>query len=258
MHTYIHASHFFLLTQACSGAGEWRAALSILDDIASQGLKPESAAYVAAMEACARGGVMDLALELLDRVLQEHPGDDAVRNACHMTTSSTQLVLMFPSEAISACFRKWVWSDCHQFFEAEGSATPLDPRVSPKQTITAGYRGAIRATGNGGQWEEATSLLRRMRQDPSALVTTEDYNAAILACVRAQQSVAALTLLGDMTVETTRCRADETSYVLVMRAFGREGRSVNCPWHDLVRNKRLPTSLRKGMVRFMSPMSHAC
>lgn len=53
--------------------------MSILDDMQADGLRPESAAYVAAMEACARGGVMDLALELLDRVLQDHPGDKAVR-----------------------------------------------------------------------------------------------------------------------------------------------------------------------------------
>lgn len=63
-----------------------------------------------------------------------------------------------------------------------------------------------------------------MRQDPLALVTSREYNAAIMACCRAQQSVAALTLLGDMSVEPERCSADETSYVLVMRAFGREGR----------------------------------
>lgn len=56
------------------------------------------------------------------------------------------------------------------------------------------------------------------------MVKSEDYNAAILACVRAQQSVAALTLLGDMSLEKESCRADETSYTLVMRAFGREGR----------------------------------
>lgn len=66
------------IPQACSGAGEWRAALSILDDMQAEGLRPEGAAYVAAMEACARGGMMDLALELLDRVLQEHPGDETV------------------------------------------------------------------------------------------------------------------------------------------------------------------------------------
>lgn len=45
----------------------------------AEGLRPDGGAYVAAMEACARGGMMDLALELLDRVLQEHPGDETVR-----------------------------------------------------------------------------------------------------------------------------------------------------------------------------------
>lgn len=63
-----------------------------------------------------------------------------------------------------------------------------------------------------------------MRQDPVAVVTSKEYNAAILACCRAQQSVAALTLLGDMSVETNGCKVDETSYIFVMRAFGREGR----------------------------------
>lgn len=45
----------------------------------AEGLRPNGAAYVAAMEACARGGVMDLALELLDRVLMFHPRDESVR-----------------------------------------------------------------------------------------------------------------------------------------------------------------------------------
>lgn len=82
----IPQSMYFLIphprpvTQACSGAGEWRAALSILDDMQTEGLRPDGGAYVAAMEACARGGMMDLALELLDRVLQEHPGDETVRS----------------------------------------------------------------------------------------------------------------------------------------------------------------------------------
>lgn len=61
---------------------------------------------------------------------------------------------------------------------------------SISQTITAGYHGAIKACENAGQWEEATSLLQRMRQDPVAVVTWKEYNAAILACCRAQQSVA--------------------------------------------------------------------
>lgn len=65
--------------QACSGAGEWRAALSLLDDVQAEGLRPGGAAYVAAMAACARGGVVERALELLDRVLVEHPGDETAR-----------------------------------------------------------------------------------------------------------------------------------------------------------------------------------
>lgn len=41
-------------------------------------MQPGGAAYMAAMAACARGGVVDLALELLDKVLVEHPDDKMV------------------------------------------------------------------------------------------------------------------------------------------------------------------------------------
>lgn len=74
-------SHPCSTPQACSGAGEWRAALSILDDMQAEGLRPDGAAYVAAMEACARGGVMDRALSILERVLILHPGDEKARTA---------------------------------------------------------------------------------------------------------------------------------------------------------------------------------
>lgn len=79
-HVHLLIPHPRPVVQACSGAGEWRAALSILDDMQAEGLRPAGGAYVAAMEACARGGMMDLALELLDTVLQEHLGDERVRS----------------------------------------------------------------------------------------------------------------------------------------------------------------------------------
>lgn len=44
-----------------------------------EGLLPSGEAYGAAMSACARGGMVDLALELLERVLTEHPDDQRVR-----------------------------------------------------------------------------------------------------------------------------------------------------------------------------------
>lgn len=50
-----------------------------------EGLRPDGAAYVAAMEACARGGVMDRALSILDRVLTLHPGDERVREYMYKT-----------------------------------------------------------------------------------------------------------------------------------------------------------------------------
>lgn len=54
----------------------------------AEGLRPGGAAYVAAMAACARGGVVERALELLDRVLVEHPGDEtARRRSCLLALS---------------------------------------------------------------------------------------------------------------------------------------------------------------------------
>lgn len=131
----------------------------------------------------------------------------------------------------------------------------IAPLFAPRQTITAGYRGALKACANGGQWEEALSVLQRMLQDSDATVTTRDYNTAILACVRAQQSVAALTLLGDMSVESETCKADETSYILVMRAFGREGRSASplLPCFFLVSWAGQPSSLAATHTSLIAP-----
>ncbi len=42
---------------------------------------------------------MDLALELLNRVLQEHPGDKAVRNPLDVTASDARQFSIFPFEA---------------------------------------------------------------------------------------------------------------------------------------------------------------
>lgn len=200
----------------------------------ADGLSPGSAAYVAAMEACARGGVMDLALELLDRVLQDHPGDEAVMYLyVQVVFWQRGSLACFALHERSACLLHVPHSDysnfCRSYFPTAITCSELAQTCHASnslflQTITAGYSGAIRATANGGQWEEATSLLQRMRQDSLAVVTSEEYNAAILACVRAQQAVAALTLLGNMSLEAKSCKADETSYILVMRAFGREGR----------------------------------
>lgn len=68
--------------QACSEAGEWRAALSILDDLQLEGLKPDGRAYMAAMAACAKGGVVERSLALLERLLIEHSGDSEVLDVC--------------------------------------------------------------------------------------------------------------------------------------------------------------------------------
>lgn len=49
----------------------------------AEGLHPGGIAYVAAMEACARGGVIDNAIELLEKILREHPSDKEVRDGSH-------------------------------------------------------------------------------------------------------------------------------------------------------------------------------
>lgn len=49
-----------------------------------EGLQPDNAAYVAGIAACSDEGLVDLALELLDKLLVENPGDQAVRSTVNI------------------------------------------------------------------------------------------------------------------------------------------------------------------------------
>eukprot|EP00752_Nemacystus_decipiens_P010113 g9014.t1 len=189
--------------QACTTAQDAWSALALLDSAQDDSVPRTVALRTGAMQACSGAGEWRAALSILDDMQVEG-----------LRPESAAYVA-----AMEACARGGVMDLAFELLDRV-----LQDHQGDKATITASYRGAIRATANGGQWEEAVSLLQRMRQDSMAVVEAEDYNAAILACVRAQQSVAALTLLGDMSVEVESCRASETSYILVMRAFGREGR----------------------------------
>eukprot|EP00903_Cladosiphon_okamuranus_P010313 g9760.t1 len=189
--------------KACTAAQDAWSALALLDSAQDDGVPRTVALRTGAMQACSGAGEWRAALSILDDMQAEG-----------LRPESTAYVA-----AMEACARGGVMDLALELLDRVLQDHPGDIA-----TITAGYRGAIRATANGGQWEEATSLLQRMRQDSMAVVKSEDYNAALLACVRAQQPVAALTLLGDMSLEAKSCRADETSYILTMRSFGREGR----------------------------------
>ncbi|CAM9769718.1 unnamed protein product [Scytosiphon promiscuus] len=189
--------------QACARAQDAWSALALLESALDEGLSCGVALRTMAMQACSGAGEWRAALSILDDM-----------QAAGLRPDGASYVA-----AMEACARGGVMDRALSILERVLMLHPGD-----EKTISAGYHGAIKACENGGQWAEATSLLQRMRQDPVAVVTSNEYNAAILACCRAQQSVAALTLLGDMSVESKHCRANETSYVLVMRAFGREGR----------------------------------
>lgn len=113
----------------------------------------------------------------------------------------------------------------------------FSPRFTVERISSAGEASAYRIDILGQLRVGPCALAHYQRPVLSVLhVIDWQYNTAILACCRAQQSVAALSLLGDMSVEggelhenggassEGRVRPDETSYVHVMRAFGREGR----------------------------------
>lgn len=95
---------------------------------------------------------MDLALELLDRVLHEHPGDEAVRNACDVTASDALQLSIFPFEASFS--GKFSWLLAASFWERRAQPCRLifvSLQADHYRRLPRGYKshGEWRSVGRG-------------------------------------------------------------------------------------------------------------
>ncbi|CAN0311387.1 unnamed protein product, partial [Hapterophycus canaliculatus] len=159
---------------AAGGAGEWEAALRLLDEMRSAGIKPDG--FVYRQEGSGVCAVTRWYPEtffcfvfLASKVAETH-----LLKAQGCMFSESALVGGGSGLSVFVLRKVGFPSDVHQpgcsFLTSHGTLRVL--------------RAAITACGNGGKLAMALRLLRDMKDDPNVPVDVPSYNAAITACGR--------------------------------------------------------------------------
>ena len=135
-------------------SGDWRRAMSLLDEMLSAGVTPDVITFSAAISACDKGGRWELALALLKQ----------------MRAANVPPNVYSYNAAISALASARQWERALELLN-EMRAAGVSPNV-----IT--FNTAITACAKGGQWERALELLVDMRRANIA-ANVISFNAAI-------------------------------------------------------------------------------
>ncbi|CAM9875314.1 unnamed protein product, partial [Ectocarpus fasciculatus] len=187
-------SSFMAVLSACSKAGSWRAALSVLREMDRAGVTPETVAFntvLAAFEHRAHSGGSSsgggaakrepprwpMALELLADMERRGVEPDVV------TYNSLINVLRWGGQRDRAL-------EILDGMNAKGGAGGVRPDV-----IT--YNSAIAACASGGEWKKASQLIGEMRRK-GLKPDRYSYTSAIHACSKAGNPEEALRLLRAM------------------------------------------------------------
>lgn len=170
---------------ACGRAGQWKLALSLLDEMA-QGeaedqLAPDVVAINSAISACGRAGQWEIAVELLERmttadgrlvgstaslVNDDYTAPDSLQESSYAT--------------LAAAFREGGHNDgnARDVCNDDGIAGPAWPVAD-----AISFNSAVEACSKAGHWRSGMSLLPRMLQ---ARIRPDIRTcASILACLRA-------------------------------------------------------------------------
>ncbi|CAM9841095.1 unnamed protein product [Chrysoparadoxa australica] len=121
---------------ACSGGGNWRGALELIDNMTSDGLVPSTVAYSCAINACAKGNNWEAAVDLLEEMRR-----------CGAKPNTVAY-----NSALNACARCGEWQTALGLLE---EMKGLNLRLNPMT-----YTCAIRALGP--RWERAEELMLEM------------------------------------------------------------------------------------------------
>ena len=119
---------------ASADAGEWRAALELLDELESSGVVPATALYTEAARACRAGGEWARTISLLNRVRERQQVEGArgggavglysqVIGACDDAGQSAKMVELYALAVQEGVFRHWhddepFSMDLHRFSQA--------------------------------------------------------------------------------------------------------------------------------------------
>eukprot|EP00397_Hematodinium_sp_SG-2012_P018259 GEMP01018700.1.p1 GENE.GEMP01018700.1~~GEMP01018700.1.p1 ORF type:complete len:778 (-),score=183.43 GEMP01018700.1:398-2710(-) len=194
---------------ACEKAGEWVAAVRLLDTMKAENVAPNAIAYSATISACARAAEWSVALNIFDSMLSEKVKKD---------------VIVF-NAAITACANAAMWT------RALGLMRRMERMKIHADTIS--YNAAIFACGNAGEWRLAKQLLHTMEENAhtnkKVAPTIRSYNAAISACEKRRKWQQALDLFARIcqnahSTDGSRVRPNVITYNSTISACEKAGK----------------------------------
>lgn len=219
-------------------ARKWQCALRIFEGLPA----PGKSTYNAAVSACARGALWQLAIALLpvDSLPQDRA--DGGRDAAGY------------GAAVDACSRAACWEEAlailYSIEACRLSSSPPSLRqpgtadvLGTLRPTRAGFGAAVSAMMRAAKWEWALALLAwssARRMQPSVIA----YNSAISACGAANEWVCALALLWSMPSQTMQ--PSVISYNAAADACGVAGQWQMASWvltHMLESTGLLPTTV---------------
>jgi pentatricopeptide repeat protein len=178
-------------------SGNWRKAISLLDDLNKVGNAASTTAHNNAAAACHRAGKLTRALDVLDELKESGGAWDAASF----------------SLALTVLGKRGEWQAALQMLRSTRNLAPASNAHV--------YSAAIGACASSARWSEALSLLSSMEKR-GVQPTARCYNGAILACAKASRPEDGLELLQQMRERGGEAAPTEVSYSTVLSSLGRK------------------------------------
>lgn len=187
------------LLKLCSSANRQRDVVRLVGEMVEKDkLKPQAQTYSQVIEAATRADMVEEALKLFQTMIAE--GFPAGDKEC--------------TDLMAALARNGDWSRALDLLQ--------DIRVYTKRPPACiVYTAAVNACGNGGAWEMALMLMRRMEEEGIA-PNSYTYSSAIKACSRAGKWEQASALFTEM--QERGLPQNEVTYTVILNAHAKAGR----------------------------------
>lgn len=185
---------------ACERGVQWQHALALLADMRLAEVTPTSVSLNTVVSACEKGAQWKVALALLEDIKASSSSEADIEEASEPTSD-------LGVSAQVASFNA-AMSECKAFGQWQRALSLLQEMRSARvQVDEKSFAMAISACERGDEWEHAVSLLEDMRE---ALITPNvmNYGAAIATCAKAGRLEQVMLLLEDLESNGLRIQKD--------------------------------------------------
>jgi len=188
------------LLKLCASAGRQGEMVRLVEEMEEKDLvAPTAQIYSQAIEAATRADMVPEALRLFSTM-----------NAEGIAVSEGDCI-----DLMSALARKGDWSRALDLLQDVRACTKRPPSCIV-------YTAAVNACGNGGAWEMALMLMKRMEEEGIA-PNAYTYGSAIKACARAGKWEQAAILFAQM--DERGIAQNEVTYTAILDAYAKAGRA---------------------------------